>query len=881
MRRSIPVILITLLLVPAAARGEEPRPASRGLKLIDFEERKLGNNEDLPMHWIKISGAGLPHYVNGYLASDRAHSGQYSFRFDLNGGSLVYRYDPTQIPIMAGAKYHVECFCQTTVMPAARARLTAYFTDLDGHPLADDVGESELYAAKNANEGWKKLSVDLTADNPKAAYLAVELGLLQPEFYASRSLGERTLLPEDIHGSAWFDDVAVAQVPQVTMSTGKPGNVFRHGEPATLSLLVNDLFIDDLQSRLVVRDATGALVYQHSGAVDMAGATNLGPTRRRLSVGLPALPPGWYEAELVVSSRGHDLGTQIQDFIQLADSAETVPPDPRFGVNATDLTAAELSELPKILPLLSAGRVKIAVWSEQSELGSQDSLAFDTLLQNLAAEGITPTGCLNALPPDLAKELGGASWLRLLQADPQKWQPQVAYLVSRHANYLDHWQLGADSSDAFVSDSRMRDVYDLIYKEFLDLTPKPDLAMPWPAYYDLGPKLPATVALSIPAQVLPQRIGLYLNDLLNPATAKEHQFSVSLALANEQYGRDVILRDLAQRLIYCLSAGANRIDLPLPFKVQMQDGQVIEQPREEFMVERTVMRLMSGAKFTGKINLDPGVAALLFNRGGQGILAIWSKGARETQTINVSLGANVLKVDLWGAVTPLTQVGNGPDMKVQVGPMPFFLVGLDGISSQIRATIAFDQPLVESSFQSHTRHLTFANPTGSALTGRVRLHPPAGWTMTPSSIQFSVNPGQTFSQEVTIDFPYNSVAGPKTTTADFSIEGENQDDFTVPLALTLGLSDVGMQSSALRDGTDLLVQEVVTNYSERPIDYTAYAAYPGLTRQERIVQSLDPGRTTIKLYRFKNVKFIPNATVRCGLRELEGTRVLNDEVKIQ
>src|ERR1700690_4398467 len=122
--RSIPALLSFLLAATALAQGPQP---NRVLKLIDFEERQLGNNEDLPMHWVKISGSGLPHYVNGVLATDRAHSGQYSFRFDLNGGSLVYRYDPTQISILAGARYRIECYCQTTVLPNARARLTAYF----------------------------------------------------------------------------------------------------------------------------------------------------------------------------------------------------------------------------------------------------------------------------------------------------------------------------------------------------------------------------------------------------------------------------------------------------------------------------------------------------------------------------------------------------------------------------------------------------------------------------------------------------------------------------------------------------------------------------------------------------------------------------------
>src|ERR1700690_1610705 len=96
-------VILCLLLAPAAlpapARGDAPSP-NRILKTIDFEERQLGNNEDLPMHWVKVLGAGLPRYVNGQLSSDKAHGGLYSFRFDLNGGSLVYRYDAKEIPVL-------------------------------------------------------------------------------------------------------------------------------------------------------------------------------------------------------------------------------------------------------------------------------------------------------------------------------------------------------------------------------------------------------------------------------------------------------------------------------------------------------------------------------------------------------------------------------------------------------------------------------------------------------------------------------------------------------------------------------------------------------------------------------------------------------------
>jgi hypothetical protein len=116
--RSLSIFVAMLPFLAAAG----PADVSRVLKSIDFEERRLGNREDLPMHWSKVAGTGLPNYVNGILAADFAHSGQWSFRFDLNGGSLVYRYDPQEVPIQSGAHYRVGCFARTTVLPHARAR---------------------------------------------------------------------------------------------------------------------------------------------------------------------------------------------------------------------------------------------------------------------------------------------------------------------------------------------------------------------------------------------------------------------------------------------------------------------------------------------------------------------------------------------------------------------------------------------------------------------------------------------------------------------------------------------------------------------------------------------------------------------------------------
>ncbi len=86
---------------------------------------------------------------------------------------------------------------------------------------------------------------------------------------------------------------------------------------------------------------------------------------------------------------------------------------------------------------------------------------------------------------------------------------------------------------------------------------------------------------------------------------------------------------------------------------------------------------------------------------------------------------------------------------------------------------------------------------------------------------------------------------------------------------------------ALRDGKDVLVQQMITNYGDKPIDYGSFAVFPGQARQERLVTNLGAGQTTVKKYRFKNVKIEGGAKVRVGVKELEGTRILNEEVPIQ
>jgi hypothetical protein len=873
--------ILAALFFPLVAFAQ-PVGVDRTLRRFDFEERRLGNVEDLPMNWVKNEGPGTAHYVNGKLSNDRARSGSYSFKLELNGGSVHYRYQNNLLHVQHDAHYRVEAWVQTTVMPNARARLSAYFTDLDGRTISASVRDSDLFVSREGDTQWHRLGVELTAEDPRAVYLVIEVGLLQPQQYQQSSLGEHSLFPQDIVGAAWFDDVSISQVPQVTMTTQRPGNIFRRGDPLRLQVVVNDRFTDDLAAALVVRDAEGKIVYQKSGALDMRGAETV-DSKKLMALTLPDLAAGWYEASLEMTSQGQLLGKQQLQLVLLADDGAAVAPDNRFGLIATDLPFDGWSELPQVLPYLAAGRIKLAVWSAAGDVQQANSAAFDRLLEELAERSITPTACLVALPPDLRKKVNGASWLQLLSARREDWQPQLAYMIARHANHLAYWQLGEDGSDLFVTEPKMRQVYDKIYAEFADLVQKPDLAMPWPAWYELEGKLPATVALHIKPDVLPSELPLYIRDLRAHAG---HNLSIFLdPLDRNQYGREMQIRDLAQRFAYALSADAERIDVKLPLSVERDGDNVVQQPDEMFMIVRTLTSVLSGTTFKGKVPIADGVEAFLFDKNGQGILMLWDQGVSgSVKQLAVNLGQQARRVDLWGNVTPLlrsTDDAAGGNVQLSIGPMPTFLIDIDGPLAQLRASIALDNDRLESSFKPHTRKIRFINPYKQGISGMVKLSPPKGWIVNPPSFSFSMNPGEVFEKEVSLEFPYSTPAGVKTINADFLVQAESNSTFTVPINLKLGLSDVGLQTLALRDGKDLIVQQMITNYGDKPIDYTAFALYPGQARQERLVPNLLPGATTIKKYRFVNVQFQNGAKVRSGVKELDGARILNDEVEIQ
>ena len=892
----------------AKTAGQEPSAVGpRVLRGFDFEERDEGNFEDQPMHFARVVGPGMPHWVRGRLADDAARSGRHSLRLDLNGGSALYRSPIGLIPVEAGARYRVTAHVRTTPLRFARARVSVSLADAEGELIPDGVRHSEPFAGGAEDEMWHPLNAQVRVDDERAAWLVIELGLLQPdagglETGDAGATEDLLRFRQDVRGSAWFDDVTVSRVPTVALERADAGGVVPPGANVRFWAVASDPSPPpvELAARATVRDAAGQVAWQGGGR------------RREATVpsGLPAvgfdfevgrLPPGWYEAAVTVGA-GEAATVRRTAVVVLAEDDEhgwdtaAIRPDPRLSADATGLPPGAWDALPDLARALGAGRVELPVWGagdlhDPADDRAGDGDRLDRVAGGLQSAGVLLDAVFAGPTRAMADGSGRSGWAAVAAAadDPaiaEAMRADVSFAVARHAHQIARYRFGRTAdADRLAGDGALRRAYDRFAQAVADLAAGPRPAVPWPARRDaalLAEVDPGAVTLRVPADVTPRQLPLYVAD-----AARRGGAGLSIGVeppALDRHGRLVRLGDLARRMVVALAGGATGITVPVPV-VAREDGELV--PTEDFLVVRTLARHLAGRDYAGRIpggDVGEGVEAYLFAApDGRGTLVAWSRsvaGGSSPATIEVDLGENARQVDLWGNASPLADRGRA---RVEVGAMPTLVVGVDAARTRLRQTVALDDPTIESSFEPHSRRLTFRNTFPHAVAGVVRLRPPPGWTAAVAGRAFSLDPGQELSRVVELQIPYNSDAGEHRLDVEVRLRGGPtgaEDVIRVPLTVRLGLSDVGLRTVARRDGGDLQVEQHITNFADGPINYTAFVVVPGTARQERLVLDLGPGQSAVKRYRFGGVEGLPAGTaLRSGLRELEGTRILNDRVE--
>ncbi len=675
----------------------------------------------------------------------------------------------------------------------------------------------------------------------------------------------------------------MVRLPRASLATGQEGNVFTADQQPALRAEVSDLDGEDLSVRLEVASADGRPVLDR----ELQMTTHAHPAGHLVELG--RLPPGLYHARLTIWSDKLRLSERDIRFVQLGPRLNTGGGrNEGFGLVLGQDDYACPGAAARLIDLLHVVNVKLPMGGPQldGKRDPQSASARQKLLEWLWQERIDAVAMLaSGAPRDRGDQVDRAneSWRSLLLAlaeKPEAWRSYLARPLVRSAGFVQSWQTGPDNDDALAWDARLGASLGVFQKELHRFLPAAEIAVAWPILHQ-APAEPLEaqyVSLYVPSTVRPEGIASHVRDFKK--VRAQGLWTVIEPLASGRYDRTAQLTDLVKRLACAHAAGVEVVYLPKPWETTRRTAEPKVEPHEAYLVFRTVAELLSRSQPAGQFYLGEGVHALVFDREGAGIMVVWDDRAPpEGRRHTMYLGSSPEQIDIWGRVHALPRVGNRH--QIGLGRTPTFVRGTEVWHLELRNSFALDPPRVESSYRLHERTVRFVNPQRTPISGMMRLRPPRGWEIRPVRTRFSLAPGQELRTRVTMRFPPNEVAGPKTLAGLFSIDSDRSYNFTALAPFELGLDAIEACSFARIERSTVIVHQTITNRGQEGVDIEGYVLAPGRARLVRMYRRVEPGQTIVKKYVLDNASRLRGRGIRVGLKEIHGPRLLNQIVLVQ
>ncbi|MBI4579959.1 MAG: hypothetical protein HY718_09675, partial [Planctomycetes bacterium] len=674
-----------------------------------------------------------------------------------------------------------------------------------GVALGRSTAAPTTLAGDEPATAWRPIQIGMLGDVPDARYMGLAVWLTQQRVWDHRPPTPHSIQREDVRATAWFDDITVYRLPRIALKSASPGNVFGENEPVVLYPEITDPDGLNLSAKLTVRSADGAFSDER-GVPILTGASGPEPAV------IDGLPVGLYDVRLEASTQDVPLVWRTLRFARVPEAFS--PPQSAgrgFGVVLDDIAPAALPGQRALLGRVRPELVKLPVWYAQRAITGETfevTQAVDGYLQAIVESGGDPVGKLQERGSGIGNResaIGGRfpiadsrlpipgsrlpgpeargsmrSMIDLLSESPLAWKPLIAGTWSRYTGLIHVWQVGADGDDSIYLDHRLPRLLATLRHEMAPLMSEPMLAAPTstlypPATEAFGDYRSVRVPASVTADEIPRHVGpLMDNKARGPGQetgnrrrplVSSFEFPVSSrtwitldSLGEADYPRPVRLADYARRLAgtYFLNPGAVFVAAPWDVQADLATTQV--NPREEYLILRTVADLLGNTVPVSRTNIDGQAECLVFDRNGEAVLFVWDDYAPpEGRDHVLYLGEDAEQVDVWGRRTRIETVGDRQVLRV--GPTPSFVVNTPTWLMEFRRRFRLSPSLVEASFSTDTRDQVFTNTYREPISGTLRIVGPENWDIRPSRATFALQPGQEFRLPLEIRFPVNAEAG--------------------------------------------------------------------------------------------------------------------------
>lgn len=870
---------------------DRPSSAQRVTRRFDFEERDT-NPTDLPSDWIRAQHdppsrerPAFPIWNQARLDYTVRASGSGSVRLPTRGGSASLLLDPGVVPVFPDADYLVSARVRTEGVAHARARLAVRLLDSSGRALP--ASEATSPAVRTGGR-WETLLVHVPGNEARAASLQIELLLEQPGPAGALPFEDLEVVPHDYTGSAWFDEIAVVQVPRVELWTGWPGNLIPGDQPPEVSLFLRDLVGQALEITLVALDLDGREVDRE--LVDFEGG-------RLEQTWTPALGgAGWYRVRAIVTQDGDPVGSAFTDLIWRAPGVEgesgAARPRESFAFSVSGVPTEGLDELGALALASGMGRVATELWHEGAPIDTPRQRALTALAGVLTPANRELSIVVPGLPPeisDLRGALGAMTAFADAGSDGAVWLDPILIELGHRVRW---WRVGGIGEHL---DGGYSPEFGAAASRVRQLVPGAVLEFPWSPFVRLEAGLVGaglTVAQGFGPGVDHGEIGAIAGAFKARRALSggagwdlpRHEGVLSGEDA-ARVGASAAIDGMLRAALWTWATvdggrGERGRSLRLDRAWRWQGGRRPQlMPLPSAAAWLTLMEMLEGRVAEPLGELAPGFEGMLLTAipgsGKESVLAFWPGGrGAPAEAFSMLLASEAVRVvDRFGNASWLEPETIEPTAirthRVGLGSGGVgYVAGVDADLVRFAAWARVEPGFIETRAGATGAELVIRNPWGSGVRGKYFIVEPGGfsagevqsrdrsWEITPRNGAFVIDGDG--EARIAVDFSASAgvESGERDLVLDFDLEAPSVSGLVrVHRRMESGLPNIAMELSARYDpapgGPGLVVFAEITNTGAEREVVQVFASAPGYARQRSAGAPLAPGQRVVKSFAFE------------------------------
>ncbi len=886
-------VLLSLALTGADAEGAtlDPFKAAETIRLFTFDQEQDRTLDKLPQpaDWSRRRGPLFPEYVEAFIDPIEGRTDQgtsRALRFKLNGGQATY-YSPA-IRITPDHAYGLEASIRTSGLVHDAALVSLSFLNYRRERIARHLSRPVM----GTHSDYQRVRIGPFNPDPQFKFVVIGCHLM-------------TGAKMDIQGDAWFDDLRLASLPLVQVTTQSRRHYFIEGDPVKIEAKVfgreagrHHQLVLELETAESDRSDRGEVIewtrkekIADDAELDGSDATYVWDLSELNQQDGFQLKKGFYRVRATFKRDDVSILQKETTFAVM----ERAKPGSRgkFGWSLTE-GAGEMN-VPDLAEVAAQGGVnwiKYPLWSDGGMGNVKSSAEMSQLMERLSRKDIKIVGLLNHPPQSLmdkfAQNLTGSGLSKVFTMPTDFWYPSLEPVIANYSFRIRHWQLGDETDKSFIGMKSLPQIVGSIKREFdrvgrnVQIGVHWDWQQPLPAQDDLPSSF-----LSLDTDPTPDDAQLqhYLEQtketgiprwvLIKPLPAK---------LPLHQRAADLVRRMMVARL-----GEADAVFAFNPFDPEFGLLHPDGSPTELFLPWRTTALALQETTFLGKFSMPNNSQNVVFAKPGEVLMVVWNDVPTTEQ---MYLGEDIVISDLFGRtrraetveMTRTADRKSGKTWKqqvLQVGPVPIIVRGCSEPIARWRLAVDFQRKRLPSKFGEHQETVLGLNTFRQGVTIKSNLEFSDKWNVEQQRSPHTLGPGEKYELPVSLSFPSGAGIGGLRSTIDFEISADREYRFTVYRPYTLGLGkiklDVNSHIERKHGRAILVVEQIITNNTDNPLEilnFNCNLLIPGRRRQKRAVVKLGRGEDR-KFYWIPNAESLIGKRISLRVVQVDGKRFLN------